>query len=234
GFDVLVLRGGYKAFRRWALATFARPHRFIIISGYTGSGKTELLQQLAQRGESTLDFEQLASHRGSAFGSLGLGQQPTQQQFENALALELWKHRSAERIWIEDESRRVGMITIPDGIWTAMQSAPIIALDIPLEHRIERLVTEYGAYSPSSLAQSLHAIRERLGTERYTRALEALERGDMKTVARLALEHYDKAYRHSLRKRAHRVCWLTAASSEVALNELLDLASLQYTTDSQQ
>jgi tRNA 2-selenouridine synthase len=225
GFHVVLLRGGYKAFRRFALAQFEARRTLYLLSGCTGAGKTAVLSLLAARGEATIDLEALACHRGSAFGALGLSPQPTQQNFENALAVELWRNRAAERIWIEDESRRIGTLTIPEALWRQMLAAPIIALDVPLDRRIEHLVQEYGSFPPCELAQCLAAIRERLGAERYARALDALERGDLYSVAQLALEHYDKAYRHSLRKRAERVRWVEAESPEDAASKLCILKS---------
>jgi tRNA 2-selenouridine synthase len=220
GFQVVLLRGGYKAFRRFALAQFEARRTLYLLSGCTGAGKTAVLSLLATRGEATIDLEALACHRGSAFGALGLPPQPTQQNFENALAVALWKNRAAERIWIEDESRRIGTLTIPDGLWQQMLSAPIIALDVPLDRRIEYLVQEYGSFPPCELAQCLEAIRQRLGAERYARACAALKEGDLPSVAQIALEHYDKAYRHSLRKRAERVRWVEAQSPEDAASKL--------------
>ncbi len=214
GFDVLTLRGGYKAFRRHVLVTLEQPYRFVLIGGMTGAGKTDLLSSLAIRGEATIDLERLASHRGSAFGALGLPPQPSQQNFENMLALELWKHRHAPRIWIEDESRHIGQRVLPLSLWQQMQSAPIIALDVPLEERIERLVQEYGAFPPEQLAECLRAIRERLGAERYAKALAALEHNRLEEVASIALVHYDKSYQHSLRKRADRTVWVHSRTPE--------------------
>ncbi|KXB97147.1 MAG: hypothetical protein AA908_08305 [Chlorobi bacterium NICIL-2] len=220
GFQVVLLRGGYKAFRRFVLAQFEAPRTLYVLSGCTGAGKTAVLSLLAARGEATIDLEALACHRGSAFGALGLSPQPTQQNFENSLAVALWKNRAAERIWIEDESRRIGTLTIPDGLWRQMLSAPIVALDVPLDRRIEHLVQEYGSFPLCELAQCLEAIRQRLGAERYARACAALKGGDLPSVAQIALEHYDKAYRHSLRKRAERVRWVEAQSPEDAASKL--------------
>jgi len=220
GFDVVTLRGGYKAFRRTVLETFAQPRPLVLISGLTGAGKTDVLAALARRGQATIDFEQLAAHRGSAFGSLGMPPQPTQQQFENMLALELWKHRAASRLWLEDESRWIGKLIIPQALWLQMQSAPILALDVPMERRLERLLRDYGSVPPTQLATCLHAIRQRLGAERYALALAALNRGDLAEVATIALAHYDKSYRHSLRKRADRVVWIRANSPDDAATQL--------------
>ena len=225
GFEVVLLRGGYKAFRRFALAQFDVPRTLLIVGGCTGAGKTAMLRHLAALGEATVDLEALAHHRGSAFGALGMTSQPSQQNFENTLAFELWKSRTAKRIWLEDESRRIGALMIPDGLWKQMLTAPILALDVPLEQRIERLVNDYGSYSVEELFQCLAGIRDRLGAERYTRALTALRAGNVQEVAQLALEYYDKAYRHSYRKRAERVRWVNADQPVATATLLVNLAS---------
>lgn len=226
GFEVITLRGGYKAFRRFVLEVVEQPRPYIILSGMTGAGKTSLLRTIASKGEAVVDLEQLASHRGSVFGALGMPPQPTQQQFENMLAVELWKHRTAERVWIEDESRQIGNLCIPQGMWLQMRAAPIIALDVPVEQRLEHLCAEYGKYPPAQLAACLDKIRGRLGTERWSRARAALEQGDIREVARIALEHYDKAYRHSLRKRTHLVQWISVSSADDPASAVLAVASV--------
>jgi tRNA 2-selenouridine synthase len=89
GFDVFTLTGGYKSFRRWCGRQFAKPYPFSILGGYTGSGKTGILGELKACGKAVLDLEALASHKGSVFGHLGEQPQPTQEMFENRLALAL-------------------------------------------------------------------------------------------------------------------------------------------------
>lgn len=227
GFEILILRGGYKAFRRLILTIFEQPRRLIVLSGCTGSGKTALLSALAREGIATIDLEGLARHRGSAFGAIGMPPQPTQQMFENQLGIALWQCRAVNHIWIEDESRRLGALTIPLALWQQMQQAPIVALDISIEYRIERLIEEYGHFPFPELAQSLEAIRHRLGAERYTRARTALASGDLATVAQIALEHYDKSYRHGLKKRAYRVHWISTCSFTDALERLRALSFVE-------
>ncbi|MEL7376201.1 MAG: rhodanese-like domain-containing protein, partial [Bacteroidota bacterium] len=69
GMDVQILEGGYKDFRRWQRSWLSEStHTFIIIGGPTGAGKTRLLAALVERGESVIDLEGLARHRGSSFG----------------------------------------------------------------------------------------------------------------------------------------------------------------------
>jgi tRNA 2-selenouridine synthase len=89
GFNVMVLAGGYKAFRNWVLEQLEHPYPLQVLGGYTGSGKTALLQELKNKGEAIIDLEQLANHKGSAFGKVDDGKQPTQELFENRLAIEL-------------------------------------------------------------------------------------------------------------------------------------------------
>jgi tRNA 2-selenouridine synthase len=67
GFKVYTLVGGYKMYRRWVLEQFAKDYPFVVIGGYTGSGKTKLLEALKAKGESVIDFEAIACHKGSAF-----------------------------------------------------------------------------------------------------------------------------------------------------------------------
>ena len=91
GLRVTLLQGGYKAFRNYLLPILDVEYKIIILGGQTGSGKTEMLSLLKSAGEQVIDLEHLASHKGSAFGLLGMPEQPSQEQFENMLALELEK-----------------------------------------------------------------------------------------------------------------------------------------------
>jgi tRNA 2-selenouridine synthase len=89
GFKVYTLIGGYKKFRNHVLDTFQFPFRFNILGGFTGSGKTELLKSLEEKGEKVIDLEGIAQHKGSAFGNIGMPEQPSQEMFENLLAQEV-------------------------------------------------------------------------------------------------------------------------------------------------
>ncbi|MBA4140769.1 MAG: tRNA 2-selenouridine(34) synthase MnmH, partial [Segetibacter sp.] len=89
GFKVFSLSGGYKAFRNSVLKQFEKEYDFRILGGYTGSGKTYVLHELENKGEKIIDLEYLAGHKGSAFGNIGFKPQPSQEMFENLLAVEL-------------------------------------------------------------------------------------------------------------------------------------------------
>lgn len=202
GFEVKLLQGGYKAYRQQLLADLsAARNPMLIIGGYTGSGKTLVLQQLAAHAASVIDLEQLAHHKGSAFGALGEQPQPTVEQFENDLHLAWRSLIPAKTTWLEDESRSIGRVYLPDPFWRQMLKSPLIFLEIPIAARIEQLVGAYAHFGQQQLEDSFQRIAKRLGGQHVKAALEALEKSDFAAAAAIALQYYDKAYLHSLRHR---------------------------------
>src|SRR3989339_1355584 len=85
GINCSLLKDGYKAYRNHVLESFDLPYKILLLGGYTGSGKTEILSALKEAGEQVVDLEGLSNHKGSAFGALGQGIQPSSEQFENTL-----------------------------------------------------------------------------------------------------------------------------------------------------
>jgi len=201
GFDVQILAGGYKSYRHWALAQFEKDYPFLVLGGRTGSQKTELLTELAQIGESVIDLEHIAQHQGSSFGSMNRMIQPTQEQFENELALKLFNYSDQSKIWVEDESRSIGKIIIPNNIWRQMQSTQLIWLDIPEQARIDFLCRTYGKLDGDFLAEATLRISKRLGPLQTKTALEALKQGKMEDFIRIILVYYDKSYLRCVERR---------------------------------
>lgn len=222
GFDVEVLKGGYKTYRQHVQQSFSNAIPFIIISGPTGSGKTEILHELLKLGEQVIDLEQLAKHKGSAFGSLGMSEQPTIEQFENNLHQELNKFDFSRRIWVEDESRKIGKVVLHGGLWENLNNARLVLLNTPLDFRVRRLVKDYGRFKPDELRESLLKIAKRLGGLSLNEALEALDAGDLAKVAEISLNYYDKAYRFSLEKRNRNIA-KTIDTTELENQEIAQL-----------
>ena len=195
------LIGGYKAFRSTAHASFAEHKQIVILSGYTGVGKTALLEDLRSAGEQVIDLEALACHRGSAFGGIGQPDQPTVEQFENELFDE-WSDIDPNRpVWIEDESQSIGRINLPTPLWSQMKDAPGIFAESDRESRVELLVREYGDLPAGALGDAIGRVKKRLGGLRYQNAMEALERNEIAKFADIALSYYDDAYRTAAEKR---------------------------------
>jgi tRNA 2-selenouridine synthase len=202
GFKVYTLVGGYKAYRNWALSLFKKEFPISIIGGYTGSGKTELLQALEKSGEQVIDLETIASHKGSAFGSIGMPVQPGQEQFENNLAMQLVRLAAdPSTIWMEDESQRIGLVNIPGDLWNTMRRSKVYFLDIPFEKRLEHIVEEYGVLDSQKLIDAIDRITKKLGHLQAQQAKNFLAEGNTKASFDILLRYYDKFYEKSLHNR---------------------------------
>ena len=201
GFKVHTLVGGYKAYRRAVLDSFTHPYNFRILGGYTGSGKTELLQELRSSKETIIDLEDLAKHKGSAFGNIGMPEQPGQEMFENLLFEELRSKKDAPHIWLEDESQRIGQVNLPNAFWARMRESKLFFLEIPFEKRLQHIVSEYGDLDKTRLKDAIGRIREKLGGQHAKAAIEHLDSGNTIESFRILLEYYDKFYRKALHNR---------------------------------
>ncbi len=201
GMKVSLLIGGYKVYRNFILEEFRKPLNIIVLGGKTGSGKTEILYELAKQGEQIIDLEGLANHKGSSFGMLGQAPQPMTEYFENMIYQKLAQLDTSRRIWIEDESKNVGCCNIPEGLWQQMRTADVAFVDVRKDIRIGRLMNEYAQFSFQELKDATDRIAKRLGGQQHKDALDALAQGDFSVGTDIALTYYDKAYLHGLSKR---------------------------------
>lgn len=199
GFKVYTLAGGYKVYRKWVLEQFEKSYPFHLIGGYTGSGKTKLLQELKERGHNIIDLESLAHHKGSAFGAMGI--QPKQEMFENLLATELAMNATADTIYIEDESQRIGNLQIPMPLWYGLRKRPLYFIDVPFEKRLAYIVQEYGSMEREKIVNNIIRIKKRLGGLETKTAINNLIEEDISGCFAILLKYYDKYYRKSLENR---------------------------------
>ena len=197
--EVSRLFGGYKAFRRQVLnyfSPFIPPAPLYVIHGMTGTGKTMFINSLDRNLWSIIDLEGLARHRGSAFGSIGMGQQPSQKNFDTRL----WHHFVTappnRAIVLEGESQRIGQILLPGNLYEVMSVSSKIWCTASIETRVKRLAEEYG--TPEYIEPiriSLDRIRRKLGNERHQEMLRLLDSGDIMALAEgLVAHYYDRLY----------------------------------------
>ncbi len=233
GFRVSSLVGGYKAFRKYIREALGMPRQIMILGGMTGSGKTEILQLLAARGEQILDLEGLAHHKGSIFGAIGEPPQPSNEQFENNL-FEAWKHTSPSRIlWVEDESQRIGRVFVPDPLWAQMVQAPMINLQVPTPIRVNRLVQSYGTGDREQVAEALRHLAKRLDGKLFQEAMQALQAGEVAKVAELMLQYYDKTYTFALARKdpfRFQALPLDHGDPELAADQLIAMQHTFFST----
>lgn len=199
------LNGGYKAYRHEALESFKRPLQIILLTGCTGSGKSEVLRALKANGEQILDLEALANHKGSAFGGLLMPQQPSTEQFQNELFEEIHQLDVSKRVWIEDESIAIGKIFLPNDLWKNMMQSPLVQMDVSKEIRVQRLVSEYGPADREEFLTIMGKVVKKLGGQHYNAAKDKLLEGDMASTIDILLTYYDKAYLNSIAKRKDKV-----------------------------
>jgi len=231
GFSLQTLKGGYKEYRKNVLQFLQSPFPFLVLAGPTGSGKTEILKRLRNAGEQVIDLEGLANHKGSSFGSLGELPQPSMEFFENQLAHQLACMDLTKTIWIENESRKIGIIVLNNVFWEGMQSAPFVALNPSLNLRVQQLVNDYGKFSKENLSAALMRIGKKLGPQHLKAALEDLENNKLDAVAEKALVYYDKTYQFGLSKRVHLKCAEINFNKPLTPEELNEL--IQITVDLQ-
>jgi tRNA 2-selenouridine synthase len=220
GVKTVILEKGYKAYRTWCIERFNEERKIVILSGRTGSGKTEILSHLKNIGEQMIDLEGIAHHKGSAFGSLGELPQPPQEHFENVLAWQLSQTSPSRRLWLEDESLHVGRCVIPDALWPKMRTAPVVVADIPFERRVDYLLQSYGTFDPYQLTLSTRKIEKRFGPERTKECLSAIESGDIRTAISISLDYYDRTYDHGLSKRVNPVIFRHAVDDAQSLADI--------------
>ena len=225
--ETRILQGGYKAFRKHVINSFKRPIQFCVVSGLTGAGKTRQIQLLQRLGEQIIDLEKIASHRGSAFGGIGLEVQPTVEHFENELFAEISKLDLSRRVWVEDESRMIGSVRLPHHFFAQIRQSPAFFMDVSVETRTELILQEYGGLSPNELVAAIQRITKRLGGQHAKRAIEFLSAGDVKEAVRILLDYYDRLYL-SNRERMKRELFVDFAvndpNSETTTRELIERA----------
>jgi len=232
GIEVPRIEGGYKAMRRFLIDSLTSLPSLLVLAGKTGGGKTVVLEEISRRHcGSVVDLEHRANHRGSAFGKR-LTPQPTQINFENAVAIDFLK--AAGTVMVEDEGKMIGRLNLPLPLQEKMGSAPVLVLEADMQERVQHIFEEYVLELWEELKQvsndaaqaftrheqellgAIDAIRGRLGGAHHKEirglmeaAFSAQARGDF-TPHRLWIEqllnnYYDPMYEYQLGKKSDRI-----------------------------
>jgi len=194
------LEGGYKAYRRNVLDKLeALPQSFTfkVVCGPTGSGKSRLLTALAGTGHQVLDLEMLAKHRGSVLGRLPEQAQPTQKFFDSELLQTLQNFDPSRPVFVEAESSKIGLITLPSALITAMHASPCLLVEAPMATRVAGLLEDYRHYTenPETFIEHLQPLYRFHGAKQLEHWSAQIRAGDFASmVGELLTLHYDPSY----------------------------------------
>jgi len=200
GLELLRLKGGYRAYRQFILKDMDRlleDTEFIVLTGKTGVGKTKILKLLKEEGLPVIDLEDLAKDRGSVFGSVGIRENISQKQFD-ALLYEDLRSLSGGFVFIEDESRRIGNIYIPEPFWRKKEKGTYVEITASLQTRVKNIISEYmneEGWEKEAL-EAVKRIRKYLGPQRFNYLMERFESADYEEIVKFLIEeYYDRKYR---------------------------------------
>jgi tRNA 2-selenouridine synthase len=207
-----------------------------VLHGNTGVGKTYILKEMEKLGANVIDLEQIANHRGSAFGSIGLAKPYNQKYFESLLWQELEaKDKKNEIIFVEAESRRVGHSVIPDFFNQAMKAGDDLLINASMKKRVENIYLEYIKDIESNqekfierVLESLTAIKKyiikKAGKNSYFKLLELAKKAEFKELTKILLEeYYDPMYEHSQNKINTYKAEINAESIKNAAQKIVNL-----------
>ena len=213
GWKVLILNGGYKAYRKYVLnsiSEFVNCLSFSVVCGLTGSGKTKFLSYLGSKNEQVLDLEDLARHRGSLLGGIPSIKQPSQKMFDSLLLNKLKSFETDRKIFVESESKKIGNIQLPESLIKLMRQSDCLWIETSDFERVKLLREEYIhlANDTNELKKIIEKLIQinNLNKNLYIKNLNDPEDLD-KLVLDLLIKHYDPAYKKSMKNNFAKLSW---------------------------
>lgn len=198
GLDVYKINGGHKFYRAWVKEQLNKKAKLVTLTGKTGAGKTNLLQNLKSKGFQIIDLEGLANHKGSAFGHTGKNKQPTNEQFENNL-YQVWSKLDLNQmILVEDENQVIGQISIPREFFDQLKTAPAFYLNVTNERRVQNIFQDYKDIERPYLLNACQKIQKKLGMKRYLESIDWINQGHYIKAIEALLNYYDRCYDKSI------------------------------------
>lgn len=204
GLHIRRLAGGYRAYREYILGQIPDliPEESVVITGMTGTGKTEILHLLKKEGYPVLDLEKYANHKGSVFGAIG-GETPHNQKMFDALLFEdLAAIQNSPYFIMEGESKRIGHAVQPQELAEQKLKGLHITVYSSIEKRVERIYEQYvKPYEASSsfherVELALNMIIKRVKSQDIkTELLRCVKEKDYIELIKLLIEdYYDPRY----------------------------------------
>jgi tRNA 2-selenouridine synthase len=232
GMRVYRLIGGVRAYRKWVHETLEgfdfRPE-CVVINGFTGTGKTEILRELARRGFPVLDLEGMAGHRGSIFGQIGL-EPNNQKTFESLLVHELIRYQDEPYVLMEAESQRIGKAVVPEFLMAAKERGTQLFLDMPKEARVQHILRDYEPEKHrEECLKAYERIKKRIHTPVAAQIEQHLLLGRYADAVALLLDYYyDPRYSHAGRQYEREPVRCAVSSIGEAVDAVIGYLEKQY------
>jgi tRNA 2-selenouridine synthase len=225
GIRVYRLSGGIRSYRKWVVHTlenFEWKPQCVVINGYTGTGKTQILRTLAEQGYPVLDLEHMANHRGSIFGQIGL-EPHNQKTFESLLADRLLAVNDQPYVLIEAESKRIGKVVLPDFIVKAKENGVQLFIDIPVLERVRNVIEEYQPERhKEECLKAFHLIKNKLHTPIAADIEKHMQENRFAEAVKMLLAYYyDPRYEHAIQQYGGERIVLKAGTMEEAIQAVI-------------
>jgi len=217
------LTGGIRSYREWVVSELEKQEfkpELYVLNGNTGSGKTMILHELAEKGYPVIDLEKMANHRGSIFGQIGL-KPNKQKKFDSLLVQAMKRYENEPFVFIEGESKRIGRVVLPDFLYDKKEKGKQLFIELPFEKRIDIILEEYHPMdNPEQFREAFQYIKKRIHTPIAKEIDEALEQNKHKKAVRLLLQYYyDPRYEHHIKEYTEQQKVLVQAQS---VNEAIE------------
>ncbi len=212
GVHAVVVKGGYRAYRKEVvagLAAWGPPMPVFTLYGHTGAGKSALIRELMALAPAlegprpwVVDLEALALHRGSLLGGLNQPGERTQKDFDSLLWDELRRPRG-DYLILECEGGKIGRLFVPGTVAEAIRTGSPVLVTAPVAARAGRIMQEYApeGWDPTDrerFLRSLGLIAERLSKEKVAYLEGAFADGRFTDVVEgLLVSYYDPLYQRS-------------------------------------
>lgn len=234
GIRVYRLLGGIRAYRTWVVQTleaFEVIPKCVVINGYTGTGKTKILNKLSELDYPVMDMEGMAQHRGSIFGQIGLVPN-NQKTFESLLVHELIRLKEQPYILLEAESKRIGKAVIPEFISNARQAGSVLMIEMPIEQRVKHIIEDYDPVkNKTACLDAFMLIKKKIHTPIANHIHHCLLINDFEQAVCLLLKHYyDERYHHKMEQYDNQITLIKARDVDEAVEVIINQLNCNNST----
>ncbi len=236
GWEIFVLRGGYKTYRKTlnnSLNKVVNNYKFIVLRGKTGTAKTIIIKNLKLKGAAAIDLENIAKHKGSLLGKHPKIKQPTQKFFESLLFYEFYNLKKNKPIFIESESSKIGNLFLPSALISKIENSSCIDIETTVEARSSFLIKDYSKFilDKNSFDELFTYARTKLGRKVVNEWKVQHKKENWRELAiKLIKEYYDPLYSHKKNQKKNKVLEIIKLSNlnKPSINKLCKYLITKY------